>query len=897
MIRAELKELPENLDQTYDRILQAVPRLHRRYVQSALHWLAFATRPMLLSELAEAAVIIPDEVFDPEASRLVEDGKILELCGALLSVSNVKPQYGAQDWLNEKLTREHGHVWRYNNKENVDRVVVSLSHQSVKEYLVSERLTQSALQMYYTSEAIANSFLSACCLNYIMAYSPDKVVAKLDFGEYPLLQYTTRNWESHWKSGQSCPDTQLKDTVRQLMYDLLNPDGRTSLANMLNSWNFEWVNDSTYRGYFSYDYNMTMNPNRHLPPLYIASYLGDLELVQHLVSLGCDVSETAGSFGNSLAVAAYHGRANIVKYLLKQGADPNIPCESKYANVLQTACIGGSREIVSDVLDAGANVNAQGGFYNTAIIAAMSNEHFDVVKLLIDHGADLNLESSEGSTLFTAASKGDIKMVSMLLGAGHDINHIGMADGTPLYGASEAGSIPAVQLLLRHGSDANIGGKGDYGYPLCAAAYGGHTQVCRILLRAGANANLHGGYNDITALECAIESRDMATFRVILESGCDPNAVADRYINAFHGAFWTGEIEMARILLKRGAEFEEVAFLESIQRYDQDPWFFDTMLERDGTVANAHGGDSGSALTTAITRGHETAAWRILDKQPYLDALGSNGTALRAAIDGGMKDLAVRLVELGADVSKCVGNDNSPLQAAIERELFDMADLLLDHGAIIDDGCSLTTAITRNSEKAITYLIGKGADVNSVDTNTKSTPLQHAAEQGHMEALRLLVKNGALVNGDDGENGDLVQYALFSRAESIVRFVLEQGARISEKEPGVSAIWKAVRFQMPGLIPLLLESGAQVDATEQGETGLGLAWLGGHDDTVAVLESHGAGFANIGGSVFLEAINKKPTCIKELLDAGVDPNTHDDYTSPVTVRTVALALQVGYTMC
>ncbi|OAQ69595.2 ankyrin repeat-containing protein [Pochonia chlamydosporia 170] len=77
MIRAELKELPQNLDQMYDRILQAVPRLHRQYVQSALHWLAFATRPLLLAELAEAVVIEPENTFDPDACRLVEDKKIL----------------------------------------------------------------------------------------------------------------------------------------------------------------------------------------------------------------------------------------------------------------------------------------------------------------------------------------------------------------------------------------------------------------------------------------------------------------------------------------------------------------------------------------------------------------------------------------------------------------------------------------------------------------------------------------------------------------------------------------------------------------------------------------------------------------------------------------------------
>src|SRR6202012_2500508 len=152
--------------------------------------------------------------------------------------------------------------------------------------------------------------------------------------------------------------------------------------------------------------------------------------------------------------AAYLGHRDIVEYLLSSGADPNLPCGSKYGTILQTACVGGDVAIVRPLLDAGADINAQGGFYNTATIAAMSNEHFDIAKLLISRGADMKLESSKGCPLYAAASTGDLKMVKMLLGIGQDINHVGFADGTPLYGASLAGSGPVVQLLLLLGREA-----------------------------------------------------------------------------------------------------------------------------------------------------------------------------------------------------------------------------------------------------------------------------------------------------------------------------------------------------------------------------------------------------------------------------------------------------------
>src|SRR4051794_41029557 len=107
MIRAELKRMPETLDQTYDRILQNVPTIHQRFVQSALRWLAFSNRPLLLKELAEGAVINPSTgSFDPEECRFLDQGKILELCGSLVTSS--KKIYNSDmaktnDWLYRKL--------------------------------------------------------------------------------------------------------------------------------------------------------------------------------------------------------------------------------------------------------------------------------------------------------------------------------------------------------------------------------------------------------------------------------------------------------------------------------------------------------------------------------------------------------------------------------------------------------------------------------------------------------------------------------------------------------------------------------------------------------------------------------------------------------------------------
>jgi ankyrin repeat protein len=47
------------------------------------------------------------------------------------------------------------------------------------------------------------------------------------------------------------------------------------------------------------------------------------------------------------------------------------------------------------LLDKGAEVNAQGGFYGNALYAALAGGHEQVVKMLLDKGADVNAQDGE----------------------------------------------------------------------------------------------------------------------------------------------------------------------------------------------------------------------------------------------------------------------------------------------------------------------------------------------------------------------------------------------------------------------------------------------------------------------------------------------------------------------
>lgn len=670
MIRAELKMMPETLDQMYDRILQAVPRLHQHYVQSALHLLAFSARPILVAELAEAVVINPkEERFDPDESRLMDENLILDLCGTLITTQTYEYSPYSQDWLHEKSTTEHTYLHQVH--------VVSLSHYTVKEYIMSQRLQESALSRFYASERVANQFLAEICLLYLLEFNAGEISVPLGYSDFPFLQYSGRFWIDHWKLADRDAEQSL---LQKLLYRLFDPSNLNGYVNWLNVWSPDL--DAPGRNqYYRYQRDIKRTAELHPQPIYFAAFLGDLPLLRSLVTKGCDIFATEGYFGSAFAAAAFQGHEAVVKYFLDNGADPNLQGH-KLGSVLQTAAAGGSLDVVQLLVDAGANVNAQGGEYNTALIAAASKEHEAVVTLLIKNGADLSIGSRyHGSSLYQAAANGDTRMVITLLGAGADVNYIGDSDGTALYAAALSGSVSLVQLLLRRGADVNKGGDGECGYALVAAAKGGHCQIVRNLLAAGADVNLSGEHREFSALMAAIESRDMPTFRAVVDGGADLNETG-RYMNPFHAAIWTGELAMAKILLERGAQFEDNSFLESVKRFGEDPYFMKKMLTMKPNV-DAHAGARGSALHLAVSNGLEEAVWLLLEHNPYLQALAEDGPILSFAIEAKMFRVAKELIGRGVEVN-WEGRGWSPLGVACRQGNFEMATFLLQKGADVD---------------------------------------------------------------------------------------------------------------------------------------------------------------------------------------------------------------------
>ncbi|THC90043.1 hypothetical protein EYZ11_010500 [Aspergillus tanneri] len=110
-----------------------------------------------------------------------------------------------------------------------------------------------------------------------------------------------------------------------------------------------------------------------------------------------------------LNMAASNGDVERVHKLVqgkaKDYVDVNMPDEEGTVPLIYASCFG-HQDVVSALLDAGANVDQQDRNQWSALMWAMTNRHKTIAKILLDHGASPDIKSSSGGTAFDFAQPG-----------------------------------------------------------------------------------------------------------------------------------------------------------------------------------------------------------------------------------------------------------------------------------------------------------------------------------------------------------------------------------------------------------------------------------------------------------------------------------------------------------
>ncbi len=276
------------------------------------------------------------------------------------------------------------------------------------------------------------------------------------------------------------------------------------------------------------------------------------------------------------------------------------------------------------------------------------------------------------------------------------------------------------------------------------------------------------------------------------------------------------------------------------------------------------------ALAGAAKTGRLETARTLLLLGADADTPDENGVCpLNYAAFGDRAEIAKLLLENGARVNQTIGG-STPLDFAVARGSVEAARILIDYGADVrrvypDGRTPLHIAVANGHFTTVELLIDRGADL-AIKDKTGMTPLDLAAAINHPGMVGMLLEAGAT------SSRPLLRNAVRqNRAELVVALLTHPG------EPLAPVLREALAKSSPAIVGLLLKAGANINARDEaGFTPLHDAALAGNASVVRSLLERGAdinaGDRDSGATaLYMAATMGREDVVMLLLEKGADP--------------------------
>lgn len=178
----------------------------------------------------------------------------------------------------------------------------------------------------------------------------------------------------------------------------------------------------------------------------------DINLVDKLTSK-IDVNRLLPDDSSLLAWAVETQEPILVRLLLDKGAMTQIANDNRFGPLIQ-ACRYGNSEIISDLLDDGANPNSKIEDGTSAFHLCAGSTTTELLAKMVSQGAKIKAANEYGQTaLMWAANLGNVENVNYLVKNGANINQQTKEGYTPLFFAIKSRNLNVVQAMVSLGAD------------------------------------------------------------------------------------------------------------------------------------------------------------------------------------------------------------------------------------------------------------------------------------------------------------------------------------------------------------------------------------------------------------------------------------------------------------
>ncbi|KAG1664676.1 Kinase D-interacting substrate [Nymphon striatum] len=365
----------------------------------------------------------------------------------------------------------------------------------------------------------------------------------------------------------------------------------------------------------------------------------------------------------------------------------------------------------------------------TVLTMAAELGKLEIVKELINHGADVNAEDNDNWTaLLIAAKEGHNKVVSLLLERGAEIEHKDMNGWTALLWVSYKGHLSTAKILLHY--FANVNAHGQYNLSSLAWASGrNRLSLVQELLAYGAKVNQADKYGT-TPLVWACRKGSLEVVNELLKAGANVDCCWNGLLFIFAIIGLILNYSWTPLLVATTGNFSDVVLL---------------LLDHKPNV-NATDKDGCTALTIACKHGNNVIVKALLSCGAYVNLCDRNGdTNLIHAVKAGHVEVVSSLIGKYADVDVQGADKKTALYWSAEKCHVTISKILLSanpdiDSPNIDSDTPLMRSARSRSKELVQLLLDKNAKVQMVDKKG-DTALHIAMRSRSKGIVEILLRN------------------------------------------------------------------------------------------------------------------------------------------------------------